>query len=103
MGMKYWAGCAEDHLSRFFAGIEDYPDGGVVRTFTRNGLRLMRKCGVADYHFYYPYPDYNLLPDTIYSDRRLPKVGELSKNPTGISMRTECFDYASMRKMPLIW
>ena len=52
MGMKYWAGCAEDHLSRFFAGIEDYPDGGVVRTFTRNGLeKLMRKCGVADYHF----------------------------------------------------
>ena len=80
MGMKYWAGCAEDHLSRFFAGIEDYPDGGVVRTFTRNGLeKLMRKCGVADYHFYYPYPDYKFA-DTIYSDRRLPKVGELSKN-----------------------
>ena len=30
MGMKYWAGCVEDHLSQFFAGIEDYPDGGVV-------------------------------------------------------------------------
>ena len=80
MGMKYWAGCAEDHLSQFFAGIEDYPDGGAVRTFTRGGLeKLLHKCGIPDYHFYYPYPDYKFT-DTIYSDRRLPKVGELSKN-----------------------
>lgn len=80
MGMKYWAGCVEDHLSQFFAGIEDYPDGGVVRTFTRGGFeKLFAKCGISDYHFYYPYPDYKFA-DTIYSDRRLPKVGELSKN-----------------------
>ncbi len=80
MGMKYWAGCKEDHLSTFFSGIEDYPDGGGVRTFTRNGLeKILHTCGVEEYHFYYPYPDYKFA-DTIYSDRRLPEVGELSRN-----------------------
>lgn len=80
MGMKYWAGCQEDHLGKMFAGIEDYPEGGGVRTFTRKGLeRIFTSCGVEDYHFYYPYPDYKF-PDTIYSDRRLPRPGELSRN-----------------------
>lgn len=61
MGMKYWAGCAEDHLSQFFAGIEDYPDGGAVRTFTRGGLeKLLHKCGIPDYHFIIPIRTINL-------------------------------------------
>ncbi len=80
MGMKYWAGCMEDHLSTFFAGIEDYPEGGPARTFTRGGLeRILEKCGIEEYHFYYPYPDYKFM-DTVYSDRRLPNPGELSRN-----------------------
>ena len=80
MGMKYWAGCQEDHLAKFFVGVEDYPEGGGVRTFTRRGLeRLLRTCGVSDYHFYYPYPDYKFA-DVIYSDKRLPRLGELSRN-----------------------
>lgn len=80
MGMKYWAGCQEDHLATFFAGIEDYPQGGVVRTFTRGGLeKILKNCGIGDYHFYYPYPDYKFA-DTIYSDRRLPFPGELTRN-----------------------
>ena len=32
-GLKYWAGCTEDHLGSYFSGIEGYPDGGYVRTF----------------------------------------------------------------------
>lgn len=80
MGMKYWAGCREDHLGTFFSGIEDYPDGGGVRTFTRGGLeKLLNGCGITDYQFYYPYPDYKFM-NVVYSDRRLPQVGELSNN-----------------------
>ena len=80
MGMKYWAGCQEDHLAKFFVSVEDYPEGGGVRTFTRKGLeRLLKTCGVSDYHFYYPYPDYKFA-DVIYSDKRLPRLGELSRN-----------------------
>jgi len=80
MGLKYWAGCREDHLGTFFSGIEDYPDGGVVRTFTRNGLeKILQECGEKDYAFYYPYPDYKFMT-MVYSDSYLPKVSELSNN-----------------------
>lgn len=79
-GLKYWAGCKEDHLGTYFSGLEGYPEGGSARTFTRKGLeKIFEHCGVRDYFFYYPYPDYKL-PTTIYSDRRLPQIGELTDN-----------------------
>lgn len=79
-GLKYFAGCKEDHLGNYFSGVEGYPEGGYVRTFSRPGLeKIFRDCGVDEYHFYYPYPDYKF-PTTIFSDRRLPLPGELSNN-----------------------
>ncbi len=79
-GLKYWAGCREDHLGTFFSGIEGYPEGGVVRTFTRNGLeRIFADCGMTEYAFYYPYPDYKFMTN-LYSDEYQPKIGELSDN-----------------------
>ncbi len=79
-GLKYWAGCREDHLGTYFSGVEGYPEGGVVRTFTRNGLeRIFENCGIEEYAFYYPYPDYKFMT-TLYSDEYLPKPGELSNN-----------------------
>lgn len=79
-GLKYFAGCREDHLGDYFSGIEDYPNGGGVRTFSRNGMiRILQENQVSDYSFYYPYPDYKF-PTSIYSDDYLPKVGELSTN-----------------------
>ncbi len=79
-GLKYFAGCREDHVGTYFAGIEDYPGGGAARTFSRNGLiRIMERCGIADYHFYYPYPDYKFMT-ALYSDGYLPRVGELTNN-----------------------
>lgn len=81
LGLKYLAGCKEDHTGKYFDGIEDYPSGeGSARTFTREGLeKIMKKCGVEEYSFYYPYPDYKF-PTTVFSDRKLPKVGELYQN-----------------------
>ncbi len=79
-GLKYWAGCREDHNAQFFSGIEGYPKGGSARTFTKKGLeKLMHKVGIEEYTFYYPYPDYKFM-STIYSDQYLPKKGELSTN-----------------------
>lgn len=79
-GLKYWAGCREDHLGTYFSGLEGYPEGGNVRTFTKKGLEEICKAnGVGDYAFYYPYPDYKFMT-TLYSDDRLPKLGELSDN-----------------------
>ena len=79
-GLKYFAGCKEDHLGSWFSGIENYAEGGGVRTFSRKGLeKLFTACGIDQYHFYYPYPDYKFMT-TLYSDEYLPGKGELSNN-----------------------
>ena len=79
-GLKYWAGCREDHLGSFFSSIECYKDGGGVNTFSRKGLEdIMKNVGINDYHFYYPYPDYKFMT-TLFSDGRLPSKGELCNN-----------------------
>ena len=58
IGLKYFAGAAEDHLGGYFDGIEGYSKDSVARTFTRSGLiKIFKKCGMNDYHLYYPYPD----------------------------------------------
>ena len=80
LGLKYFAGCKEDHLGTWFSGIENYVNEDYVRTFSKNGLeKIFEECGVKDYHFYYPYPDYKF-PTMIFSDKRLPQKGELSNN-----------------------
>lgn len=80
LGLKYFAGCREDHLGTYFSGIEDYAGGGGVRTFSRSRLeQIFRACGADRYFFYYPYPDYKFMT-AIFSDERLPKQGELSDN-----------------------
>lgn len=79
-GLKYWAGCKEDHLGTFFSGIECYKDGGGVRTFSRKGLEdIFKATGEQEYHFYYPYPDYKFMT-TLFSDKELPRKGELYNN-----------------------
>lgn len=79
-GLKYFAGCKEDHLGTWFSGIENYAGGGGVRTFSRQGLeKIFAACGIKEYSFYYPYPDYKFMT-TLYSDGRLPGKGELSNN-----------------------
>lgn len=92
-GLKYWAGCREDHLGAYFAGIEDYPEGGVVRTFTKEGLlSIAKRCGFREAQMYYPYPDYKFMT-TLYSDRRLPQQGELSNNMRNFDRdRLQLFD-----------
>lgn len=79
-GLKYFAGCREDHLGTWFSGIENYAGGGGVRTFSRKGLeKIFESSGVREFHFYYPYPDYKFMT-TLYSDDHQPEKGELSNN-----------------------
>lgn len=80
MGLKYFAGCREDHFGTFFEGIENYSNSHGVRTFTRRELEEMfNELGLISYKFMYPYPDYKL-PMQIFSDDRLPEIGELWTN-----------------------
>lgn len=79
-GLKYFAGCKEDHFSLFGEGISGYNSTKGVRTFNRDEwIRLLDKCGFKNYKIYYPYPDYKF-PTTIYSDEYMPKAGELTNN-----------------------
>lgn len=80
IGLKYMAGCQEDHVGKYFEGIEGYTNTEGVETFSKQELeQLLEAAGYENYKFYYPYPDYKL-PTTIYSDEFLPEKGELYNN-----------------------
>ena len=79
-GLKYWAGCREDHIATFFGGIEGYAKDSYVRTFSKNELaHMLEQAGFSERIFYYPYPDYKL-PEKIFSDEYLPHENELNVN-----------------------
>ena len=79
IGLKYLAGCREDHTGRFFEGIEGYPHQDGPRTFSRPELkRLAADCGYQS-EFFYPYPDYKF-PVRVYSDEITPGKGEWDRN-----------------------
>ena len=80
LGMKYWAGCREDHSGLYFESIEGYSCTTGAQTFSRLELEeLLKKAELPEMTFYYPYPDYKL-PLAIYSDDYLPNPADLNKN-----------------------
>lgn len=75
-GLKYWAGCKEDHTGLFYEGIEGYTHSAGVKTFSRDRLQaLLRGAGFST-EFYYPMPDYKFAWQ-VFSDQRLPRRGDL--------------------------
>lgn len=86
LGLKYFAGCKEDHLSEYFKGIEGYPVSKGIKTFSKKELEnVLRESGFQKQTFYYPYPDYKF-PTTIYSDKFLPKENDLNNNIRNFDM-----------------
>ena len=82
LGLKYWAGCTEDHFGTLFEGLEGYPTTKGVKTFSRKEfMQILSDAGDLQAEWYYPFPDYKF-PMTIYSDRRLPNKGELNRVET---------------------
>lgn len=61
LGARYWAGCREDHCSRFFEGILGYPNADSPMTFSRRELQaILAEAGFAHQQFYHAFPDYKL-------------------------------------------
>ncbi len=80
LGMKYFAGCKEDHVGKFYEGLEGYTNTQGIATFTKDELiSNLNQCGYSKVVFRYPYPDYKF-PIQIYSDDYLPKEGDLNMN-----------------------
>lgn len=76
-GLKYWAGAREDHTGKYFDGIQGYLETKNVATYSKTELeKILKKSGFSDLEFYYPFPDYKM-PEMIYSDYYLPKIGDL--------------------------
>jgi len=96
-GMKYWAGCREDHNGQFFSGLENYPDKSPAKTFSRKELeKICKGAGERKVSFYYPYPDYKFMT-TLYSDERLPLKGELTNNNRNFDRdRMKLFDESTV-------
>lgn len=61
LGLKYFAGCAEDHLGQAMYGVEGRYGAGEPRTFGRKYLvTLLERAGFADQEFLAPFPDYKM-------------------------------------------
>jgi GT2 family glycosyltransferase/Flp pilus assembly protein TadD/SAM-dependent methyltransferase len=71
LGLKYFAGCDEDHVGAPMFGIEDrYHAEGVV-TFGRRELReLISRAGLPVQSWWYPFPDYKM-PTVVVSEKTM--------------------------------
>ena len=79
-GLKYFAGCKEDHTAHYFEGIEGYRNSSSVRTFGKEELtKIIHESGFEKTTYYYPYPDYKF-PLKLFSDDYLPNPMELGVN-----------------------
>lgn len=96
LGLKYWAGCKEDHIGRYFEGIENYPTSKGIKTFSKKELiEIIEAAGFSQYKFYYPYPDYKFM-NTLYSDDYLPTINSLTNNMRNFDLdRFELFNESS--------
>lgn len=91
LGAKYFAGCGEDHAGKISEGLEGYPDFKMAKTFSYyEWLDLLKKCGINNYKFYYPYPDYKF-PRVIYSDNCLPSKNDSFERASNYSSKRRVF------------
>jgi len=79
-GIKYWAGANEDHLYQPYIGLESYENTDIQTFGKEEFIDLIKSFEFTKYKFYYPFPDYKL-PTVIFTDERLPTVGEIPNIP----------------------
>ena len=82
LGLKYFAGAAEDHVNEAFFGISDLYDNRSAVTFGRQELENhIRAAGYGHVEFLYPFPDYKLpriiIPQHTFSNERFGDIVEV--------------------------
>jgi len=103
LGIKYFAGAAEDHVGQPMFGINNSYDKQGVMTFGRNELKeILERAGLSNISEYLPLPDYKLPTDIVtplgwkkYS-KELTQIAVESahKDPQGISEPVFSLDQA---------
>lgn len=92
IGLKYFSGSKEDHLSRCFIGIDNYPDIDRVKTFSRYELEeVIKEAGFDYYRFFYPYPDYKF-PHIIHTDDLIEEMPVLKNAPNFDNEKIKLFN-----------
>lgn len=91
LGLKYFNGCAEDHLGVPYIGIQDTYEQDSARTFGRRELSShLRSAGLTAQRFLYPWPDYKL-PAIVLDDTALQHEDFL---PSDMLARSHARDYS---------
>jgi len=83
LGLKYFNGCAEDHVGIPFHGLQGLYGDRTPRTFGRAELGdHIREAGLPHIKFHYPFPDYKLprvvLTDAALDDPQFDAAGTLA-------------------------
>jgi SAM-dependent methyltransferase len=83
LGLKYFNGCAEDHVGIPFYGLQGLYGDRSPRTFGRAELAgHIRDAGLPELKFLYPFPDYKLprvvLTDAALTDPQFDAAGTLA-------------------------
>ena len=75
LGLKYFNGCNEDHMSVPYFGIHDLYRQDTPVTFGKRDLtQYLQKAGFDDIQFFYPFPDYKV-PNLILSEKAFEDPG----------------------------
>lgn len=90
LGLKYFNGCAEDHVGVPFFGVQDLYGPRTVRTFGRRQLlKQFAAAGLSHVDCYYPFPDYKL-PSVVLSEQALT---DADFDPVDLLARCQARDY----------
>src|SRR5260221_6661899 len=97
LGLKYFNGCAEDHLGTAYSGITDLYGRKTAVTFGKVELEAkLRRAGFTGVDWSFPFPDYKL-PTTVISSRGLADpefsagnmlIGEFARDYGGSNLRS---------------
>ncbi|MCM1258668.1 MAG: class I SAM-dependent methyltransferase [Roseburia sp.] len=98
LGLKYFAGAAEDYSQQFFWGLKSFDEDERARTFSKTELKeILQDSGFNSQKWFYPYPD-AICALEIYSDAIREKMiyGISSPDYEYTSERFQFFDEQRM-------
>lgn len=74
LGLKYFAGAAEEYSTKFFWGLNSYDEDERRRTFSKGELNdILQRCNLPYVNWFYPYPSLEY-PLEIYTDKIMDKI-----------------------------